>query len=283
MFTPKLIITDLDGTALRRDKTISPATVKAFTRCQNAGIPIAIATARYIAGTRNICSLLHPDYQILTDGTLVYHGQELVYSNAMDIETTNTLLRELHRCGYANHVAIPTIYGLFRYPEGCTDYASINSQPLNLDAQAFRTTEDGNTVGYHFDINKKFPYEGNKLVAELPSDEEAERIAGLCGCKQFHYRGERLYTFYHPTAGKLDAIAYVARRLRITFDDILVFGDDINDIEMIKNCGMGIAMGNALPQVKAVADLVIGTNEEDGLAEYLNSLSIIRTEYPYTC
>lgn len=274
MFRPKLIITDLDGTALRQDKTISPATSKAFERCQKSGIPIAIATARYIAGTRNICRLLHPDYQILTDGTLVYHGQELIYSNAMDIKTTNALLQELHRCGYADHVAIPTIYGLFRYPDGCTDYAALHCQPLDLDAQAFGTTEDGNTVGYHFDMEKAFPYEGNKLVAELPSDEEAERIARLCGCKQFHYRGEKLYTFYHPTASKLDAISHVAEQMKISLEDILVFGDDINDIEMIENCGMGIAMGNALPEVKAVADLVIGTNEEDGLAKYLNSLSL---------
>lgn len=274
MLKPRLIITDLDGTALRKDKTVSPATVQAFSRCQKAGIPIAIATARYIAGTRNICQLLHPDYQILTDGTLVYHDLELIYSNAMDVDTTNKLLKELQRCGYGEHIAIPTIHGLFRYPEGCTDYTSLTSPFLNLEAPAFQTTEDGNTVGYHFDIEEFFPYAGNKLVVELPSNEEAQRIATLCGCKQFHYRGERLYTFYHPTASKLDAIGHVAEQIGISLKDILVFGDDVNDIEMIENCGLGVAMGNALPEVKGVADIVIGTNEEDGLAEYLNSLPL---------
>ena len=192
----------------------------------------------------------------------------------MNVETTNYLLKELHRLGYADHIAIPTIHGLFRYPEGCTDYDSLISEPLDLDATAFQTTEDGNTVGYHFDIEKPFPYAGNKLVVELPSDEEAQRIADLCGCKQFHYRGEKLYTFYHPTASKLDAISHVAKEMEISLDDILVFGDDVNDMEMIENCGMGVAMGNALAEVKAVADIVIRTNEEDGLAEYLNTLPL---------
>lgn len=275
MFTPKLIITDLDGTALRNDKTVSPATIAAFSRCQSAGIPIAIATARYLAGARAYVKALHPDYQILTDGTLVYHQQKLIYSNAMDTDTTNCLLTELKRCGYASHIAIPTVYGLFRYPEGCCHFPSLPSDlvpsiHLDFHSEAFQTTEDGNTVGYHFDIDQPFPFPGNKLVVELPSDEEAERIASLCNCKQFHYRGETLYTFFHPTASKLDAIRHVADQLKISLKDILVFGDDINDMEMIQNCGMGIAMGNALPEVKAAANLVIDTNEKDGLAQYLN-------------
>lgn len=269
MFTPKLIITDLDGTALRNDKTVSTATVKAFARCRSKGIPTAIATARYIAGARAYAETIQPDFQILTDGTLVYQQHKLVYSNTMSIQTTNRLLTELRRCGYASHIAIPTIYGLFRYPEGC-DVSASPSSVIDFQSPAFQNTPDGNTIGYHFDITRPFPYPGNKLVAYLPSDEEAQRIADLCGCKQFHYRGESLYTFYHSTASKLDAIRHVTELLHITLQDVLVFGDDINDMEMIQHCGMGIAMGNALPEVKEIADLVIDTNEKDGLAHYLN-------------
>lgn len=270
MFIPKLIVTDLDGTALKNDKTVSTATIDAFSHCQSLGIPVAIATARYIAGVRPYIHLLHPDYLILTDGTLVYQRQnsdlKLIYSNAMDVNTTNRLLSELKRGGYASHIAIPTTHGLFRYPDGCRKECS----SPDFQSEAFQTTKDGNTMGYHFDIDKPFPYPGNKLVAELPSDGEANRIAMHCGCKQFHYRGETLYTFYSTTASKLDAICQVAQKTGISLEDILVFGDDINDMEMIQSCGMGIAMGNALPEVKSVADVVTQTNEEDGLAHYLN-------------
>ena len=272
MFIPKLIVTDLDGTALRTDKTVSPATAQAFASCQEAGIPVAIATARYIAGARPYANALKPAYQILTDGTLVYQQNTLLYSNAMDVNTTNQLLQELVRCGYAEHVAIPTVYGLFRYPQGgdTPDYQKLAMQDTpDFTAKAFQNTASGNTIGYHFDIYKPFPFPANKVVANLPSEQEGERIASECGCSQFHYRGETLYTFFHPTASKLDAIAHVAQHLGITVEDVLVFGDDINDLEMIRGCGMGVAMGNALPQVRAAADQVIGTNEEDGLAAFL--------------
>ena len=80
MFTPKLIVTDLDGTALNNNKEITAETIKAFERCRKKGIHIAIATARYIVGASYYARKLHADFQILTDGTLVYENGRLVYS-----------------------------------------------------------------------------------------------------------------------------------------------------------------------------------------------------------
>ena len=68
MFTPKLIVTDLDGTALNNNKEITAETIKAFERCRKKGIHIAIATARYIVGASYYARKLHADFQILTDG-----------------------------------------------------------------------------------------------------------------------------------------------------------------------------------------------------------------------
>lgn len=248
MFQPKLIVTDLDGSALRDDKTLSKKTIDAFAKCHKAGIPIAIATARYIAGAKPFADALHADFQILTDGTLVYQNNELIYSNTMNLETTNAILQELYRLGHTSHIAIPTAYGLFRYPEG----------------------EKGNTIGFHFDIAEPFPYPANKMVVEIHNEATAAQIAEKCGCAQFRYRGEDRYTFFHPTASKLNAIRFITEKLGITLDDVLVFGDDINDIEMITHCGWGVAMGNAIDEVKTMADEVTDTNENDGIAKVLS-------------
>lgn len=249
MFSPKLIVTDLDGTALRSDKTVSQTTREAFARWSRAGVPIAIATARYLAGAAPYASALSADFQILTDGTLIYYKGELIYSNAMSLETTNHILCLLRQAGYVSHIAAPTTQGLFRYPG----------------------SNSSGSPGIPFDINAPFPYSANKIVAELPCREEAERIARLCGCHQFHYRREPRYAFYSATAGKLDALRKITQRLHITLEDVLVFGDDINDKEMIASCGMGVAMGNALPELKELADAVTGTNQADGVALFLNS------------
>lgn len=97
MFTPKLIVTDLDGTALNNNKEITAETIKAFERCRKKGIHIAIATARYIVGASYYARKLHADFQILTDGTLVYENGRLVYSRTMTKDMTNDIINELKK------------------------------------------------------------------------------------------------------------------------------------------------------------------------------------------
>jgi 5-amino-6-(5-phospho-D-ribitylamino)uracil phosphatase len=74
------------------------------------------------------------------------------------------------------------------------------------------------------------------------------------------------------SASKLSAIRFLTQKLHITLEDVLVFGDDLNDMEMITHCGCGVAMKNALPQVQAAANATTLSNEEDGVAVYLNTL-----------
>ena len=106
MFFPKLIVTDLDGTALKNDKTISDRTIQAFSRCEQMGIPVAIATARYIYGARPYAEALHARYQILTDGTLIYEHEKCIYSNCMDLHTTRALVRLLCEHKLTTHIAL---------------------------------------------------------------------------------------------------------------------------------------------------------------------------------
>ena len=108
MFTPKLIVTDLDGTALNNNKEITTETIKAFERCRKKGIHIAIATARYIVGASYYARKLHADFQILTDGTLVYENGRLVYSRTMTKDMTNDIINELKKYDCTSHIAIPT-------------------------------------------------------------------------------------------------------------------------------------------------------------------------------
>lgn len=248
MFNPKLIVTDLDGSALRNDKTISDYTKNTFLKCKKKGIPIAIATARYLYGATPYAKALSANYMILVDGTLAYKGNDLIYSNSMNLTITNHILQMLVEKDCLSHIAIPTTQGLFRYPK-----SSITD-----------------SLGIHFDVHQPFPHEANKMVVQLPSPEIAKEIANKCHCSYFQYRNEDRYTFYDVTAGKRNAIAFLADYLNISLSDVLVFGDDINDIEMISDCGYGVAMGNALPEVKAVADEVTRNNEEDGIAVFLD-------------
>ena len=62
----------------------------------------------------------------------------------------------------------------------------------------------------------------------------------------------------------------------IITDDIIAFGDDYADIGMLKLCGVGVAMGNAIDEVKVIADYVIGDNDHDGIANYMQNAVLER-------
>ncbi|MDE7295402.1 MAG: HAD hydrolase family protein, partial [Oscillospiraceae bacterium] len=56
---------------------------------------------------------------------------------------------------------------------------------------------------------------------------------------------------------------------KISPEEVTAFGDDLADIPMLRACGLGVAMGNAVKEVKQAADFVIGSNDEEGIAKYL--------------
>ena len=89
------------------------------------------------------------------------------------------------------------------------------------------------------------------------------------------YRDENFYAFIAPAAGKLQAIQALASSLGISLRETAAFGDDENDLDMLKACGKGIAMANALESVRNSADEVCGSNDSDGIAIWLKENVIV--------
>jgi hydroxymethylpyrimidine pyrophosphatase-like HAD family hydrolase len=71
-------------------------------------------------------------------------------------------------------------------------------------------------------------------------------------------------------ATKFNAVRQLSSLWGIPLSDTVAFGDDFNDIGMIRQCGVGVAMGNAIPEVLAAADAVTDTNDDDGVARYID-------------
>lgn len=91
----------------------------------------------------------------------------------------------------------------------------------------------------------------------------------------------KLYSNYNATLGqimakgvsKLSAIEFILAKLNTTLDKVIFFGDDINDIELIRHCGIGVAMGNAHASVKSASKYITESNENDGIAVFLNKFA----------
>ena len=73
--------------------------------------------------------------------------------------------------------------------------------------------------------------------------------------------------FSSRTLNKLDATGVILDRLGVSYEETMAIGDSSSDLEIIKTCGIGVAMGNAPEDIKAAADAVTDTNTEDGLAK----------------
>jgi hydroxymethylpyrimidine pyrophosphatase-like HAD family hydrolase len=84
--------------------------------------------------------------------------------------------------------------------------------------------------------------------------------------------GVTVLEVFDPAVNKWEGIMHVARRHNIDPSQIIAIGDDVNDVPMISRAGLGVAMGNARPEVQAVAKRVIGHNKDEGLAVFLEEL-----------
>lgn len=246
----KMILTDLDHTLLRSDGTISNKTREVLQKFQNAGIPLAIATARYWIGAERYIEQIKPNFQITTDGTLVHSNEECLYSCEFSVEETNLIINAIKSVMPHTEITVAT---------GKTVYW--NSKNISASDKLHKAI--------YCEYNTVLNCRANKIVAELPQEELAVKIANQMNCKLQSYRGENWYAFLPLHSGKINAINVLASRCNLQLADIVAFGDDKNDIEMLSVCGIGVAVSNAIPEVLRIADDVTDSNDADGVAKWL--------------
>ena len=249
----RLIITDLDFTVLHTNKSISDYTQNVFAKCSEYGIRTAIATARYQIGAENFINILKPNFEITTDGTMIHCNGKLIYGCGFDLVTTNHIINEIMRISTTQEITVATEMGVLWNSHHITDSPILYKAIYN-------------------DYSKPLDNNAYKIVAELPNKETALKIANkFSECRLICYRGENIYGFINKNAGKIEAIKSLAKYLDIGLSNIIAFGDDLNDIDMLEQCGYGIAVSNAVKEVLDVADYVTDSNDEDGVAKFIES------------
>ena len=249
----RLLLFDLDGTLLRNDKTISPAVLKAVRDCREKGILIGVATSRGEQNALSFIEELEPDVLIASGGAVVKYQGRYVYRAEFSGEETKRMIglaREV--CGSDCEITIDTMD---------SHYWNYKVDPKKQDHSW------GDSIYSDF---TDFEMPSLKMCVEIFGEAQAERLSGLlpeCDCVRFS--DGYWYKFTKKAATKERAILEVCSACGIRTEEITAFGDDYADMGMLALCGRGIAMGNAVEAVKEKADLVIGSNEEDGIAEYL--------------
>ena len=247
----KMIITDLDNTLLRSEKYISEYTISVLKKCQTKGIKIVFATARSTQSASRIIEQFEPDIFVGYGGALVQTGEKVIHRFDIPADISSKLINEC-----------------LQAPEISSILAINESIALTNDTSQLEVKDSSHYKYFDFKENNNMSYLKISLVATNPCVVE-NIAANYPMCDMLRYTGEDLYRFANRDAVKWNAIKSIAKHYNICTDTIVAFGDDINDLEMLSKCGTGVAVENAIDSVKAVADYICDTNDNDGVAKWL--------------
>lgn len=252
----KLLLFDLDGTLLRSDKTISERTLSALKQCREKGILIGVSTSRSEQNSFVYLNELMPDILISSGGALVKYGTEYIYKAEFSVSETRDMISMARAvCGEECEITIDTIDA---------HYWNYKVDPKKLD-QSW-----GDSIYTDF---SDFAECSLKMCVEIFEQEMADELADrLPDCDCIRFSDGYWYKFTKKNVTKENAIMKITEVSGFATDSIIAFGDDYADIGMLELCGTGVAMGNAIEEVKDKADIVIGSNDEDDIADLLATI-----------
>lgn len=267
----RVIALDLDGTLLTPDKTILPQSIAALNRARQAGLKVIIATGRHH-------SAIHPFYQALAldtpaiccNGTYLYdyHAEKVLLSTPLSHNQAHKVLDLLEQ---------ESIHGLLyaddaMYYQHNAEYihrslkwiASLpaHQRPRLIKVDDLRQTLDEVRSVWKFAISHD---------ASLTLQQFAESVRSRLGltCEwSWHNQVDVAQT--GNSKGK--RLAEWVEMNGYHMQDVVAFGDNYNDLSMLENVGLGIAMGNADAEIRARAKQVIGPNTEPGIAGVIEQL-----------
>ena len=256
----KMLIFDLDGTLLRTDKSISKNTLETISKCKEHGYIIGISTSRSEQNCFSFFEQFNPDVLITSGGALVKRESEYLYKAVFSPQRTNAIIAEIRKiCGLNCEITVDTIDNHFW---------NYKMDPKVIDKSW------GDSIWTEFD---DFYEESLKICVEITDKKKAEVLMGvLSDCDCIRFSDGYWYKFTKKGVTKEDSIKIVCDSYKISLSDVIAFGDDYADIGMLKLAGVGVAMGNAIEEVKKIADTVIESNDDDGIAKYLkNNIELI--------
>lgn len=249
----QLLLFDLDGTLLRSDKTISANTLLVLEACRKRGLMIGVSTSRSEQNSMTFLSELLPDILIASGGAVVKQKDDFIYTAKFSAEETKHMIGTARAvCGDDCEITIDTLEN---------HYWNYKIDPKKQD-QSW-----GDSIYTDF---VDFSQESLKMCVEIFEEDQANLLKNaLPDCDCIRFSDGYWYKFTKKGVTKEKAILEVCAACDIAPENIMAFGDDFADIGMLKLCRTGVAMGNAVQEVKLAADIVIGTNDEEGIAEYL--------------
>ena len=253
----KLVAADMDGTLLTDDKTITPRTAESIRRVAEAGVQFCLSTGRPLGGVRRYLEQLG-----LTTPTITYNGAVIIdpatgryiYEQGLEADAA----REIWALGHDFDTTI-IVWSkerllVNRIDDRVEKYKVISGiEPVVI--------EDFDAIA-HEGITKILWYDEIERINELQP-----MLANSLHCPvNYATSNPRFLEFFDHQVSKAAALERLGQHLGVAREEMIAIGDGYNDIPMLTYAGLGVAMGNAPEEIKALCGHVTVSNEEDGVA-----------------
>jgi Cof subfamily protein (haloacid dehalogenase superfamily) len=263
----RLVIADIDGTLVTREKLLTAKSVNAVQMLNKAGIIFGVTTGRPPIGVRMLLPLL-PDLRFIAGfngGVIVNRDLAVFAENLLPAAVAEEVMQIM-----LNHQLDVWLY--------------TEKDWFIRDPQAYRVDREQKTVQFPPRITATFNGLSDRVAKIVGVSENFDAVAR---CERSVQEGfgatvsaARSQPYYldvtHPRANKGEVVQAASDFFEIPIRQIATIGDMANDVAMFKKSGVSIAMGNATREVQEAATFVTASNDEEGFAEAISDFILPR-------
>lgn len=285
----KLVAIDLDGTMLNQYGIITEKTKKAISKAQEKGIEVMIASGRAITSVKRFSKEINSNkYFISGNGAITYDikNNKILYENILSKTKALKIIKiceenSIYYNVYTENgiIAKNLSYNILYYYKDNLTKPDENRTHINIVENVYDYFEQREEKILKIMICDEHKTVFNSIVRKLKELSEIEVLEVSHMSRKIIKQGTdeiALEYFYTEVSAKdvdkWNALEEIIGLMNISKEEVVTIGDNANDLKMITNAGLGVAMGESAPYVKQSADIIAPTNDEDGVAIILNKI-----------
>ena len=289
----KLMAIDLDGTLLNSTGEVSEGTKLALQNARAQGTEVVLASGRPISSTKTLALELGVDnYLISGNGSVVYDIQndEIIYDKFLSKEQVLEIVRLCEENSFYYNI----------YTEEEVIAKSLNYNVLFYYKENIKKVEEKRThINIVQDVEKYIEESGKEHFLKITVCDDSKLIFNSIMRKlkqienvdilEVEYMSKKrikdgtddvdIQYYYtevtNKNVNKWSAIEFLMKKLNIKKEEIVAIGDNLNDLEMIENAGLGVVMGNSNPKMKEIANVIVADNDSEGVMDAINQFVLI--------
>jgi Cof subfamily protein (haloacid dehalogenase superfamily) len=257
----RLVATDLDGTLLRSDGSVSSATVEVLAELERAGIVVVFVTARPVRWVRELASMVHGHGMVIcANGAVVYDAREraVLSASVLPVDVLRHVVGDIRQVAPTAAFAREALSGFGKEP----DYPERHPTPAGSPVGPIEELVADDVVKLLVRDDSMAPDVLFAAVVDAVGMQAEVTTSDGSGVVEISAAG----------VNKAATLAAFCADRGIDASEVIAFGDMLNDLPMLGWAGTSVAVANAHPEVLALADVTTSSNDDDGVAAVLRDL-----------